>query len=168
MASRKSFLSASALAAGAFLAPGDVAASGADANAASPGPGRRRRALAIRVDAARAQFSAGVAASNSNGDERRYADNRASFAKTLPHNDLGEVQTSDFARLVAIVEREDPAGFENIPRDPLAVERINNPQAMYASDLVAADSEVPKIEPPPQFASARMAVEIGRTAWRAC
>jgi hypothetical protein len=128
---------------------------------------RRKRALAIRTDAARAQFSAVAVRNASNGDERRYADKRASFSKTLPHNDLGEVEAPAYARFVAIVERGDPSGFDEMPRDALAVERLNDPQAMYAYDLVASDSAASKLAPPPTFASARMALEMGELYWHA-
>ena len=51
------------------------------------------------------------------GDEERYADKRASFAKTLPHNDVGEVDVEAFKAFVAILTRGDTRGFETIPRD---------------------------------------------------
>jgi hypothetical protein len=167
MTSRKGFLSASALAAGSLLNPDELLAAGQPNATESAALPRRKRAYAIREDAARAHFAAGVPRNVSNGDERRYADKRASFSKTLPHNDLGEVEPADFATFVAIVERGAPAGFNEMPRDSQAVERLNNPQAMYAYDFVAADSHATHIVPAPDFASARMAVEMGELYWLA-
>src|SRR5262249_19124782 len=43
----------------------------------------------------------------SNGDEARYADKRASFAKTLPHNDAGEVDAEAFATFVSVLSSGD-------------------------------------------------------------
>ena len=40
-----------------------------------------------------------------NGDEERYPDYRVSFGKTLPHNDLGEVDSAAFRALLAEVRR---------------------------------------------------------------
>jgi hypothetical protein len=167
MSSRKGFLSASALAAGALLTPADILAAGPDQDqSGSASRSRRKRALAIRCDAARAHYAADIASNASNGDELRYADKRASFSKTLPQNDLGEVDPSAFARFVEIIARGDPAEFEAMPRDALAVDRLNNPQAMYAYDFVASDSHATKMAPPPAFASAQMAVEMGELYWQ--
>ena len=157
MTLRSEFLAASALIAGLGLAPQSPA----------PRSDRRKRALTIREEAARTHFLAALAANGSNGDEQRYADKRASFSKTLPHNEVGEVDVSAFSQLVAIIERGDPAGFEQLPRDPLAVERLNNPQAMYAYDFVASDSHATDVAPAPAFASAKMAVEMGELYWHA-
>lgn len=166
MTSRKDFLSASALTAGALLAPADAISAGAEASPGSPSL-RRNRALAIREQAARAHYASGVVVNRSNGDEARYADKRASFFKTLPQNDLGEVDPAAFARFVEIIERGDPAGFDRVPRDAVAVERLNDPQATFAYDFFAADGQADAIAPPPTFASARMAVEMGELYWHA-
>lgn len=167
MASRKSFLSAGALAAGALLSPREILAAAGAENAPANAAARRKRAFAIREGAAREHYLAGDAINASNGDERRYTDKRASFSKTLPHNDLGEVHPADFARFVAIVERGDAAAFETMPRDALATDRLNDPQAMYAYEYVADDSHATAMPPPPEFASAGMAVEMGELYWHA-
>ncbi|MBV8498536.1 MAG: phosphatase PAP2 family protein [Candidatus Eremiobacteraeota bacterium] len=167
MTSRKGFLSASALAASALLSPADAKPVPSSASVQPPSAARRRRALAIRNDAARAHYANDRATNTANGDELRYADKRASFSKTLPHDDLGEVDAAAFARFVAIVERGDPAGFDAMPRDEIAVDRLNDPQAMYAYDYVATDSAATRMPPPPAFASARMAVEMGELYWHA-
>ena len=167
MTSRKDFLSTSAVAAGALLIPNEAAAD-SSGGMQSPGPQvRRKRALATRENAARAHYLNDSAKNRSNGDERRYLDKRASFSKTLPHDDLGEVDAAAFARFVEIIERGDPAGFEAMPRAPHAVERLNDPQAMYAYEYVAADSAAEPVAPPPAFASPRMAVEMGELYWLA-
>jgi hypothetical protein len=168
MASRKGFLSASALAAGALLSPEELLASvSPPAGAPSQPATRRKRALAIRSEAARAHYTTGDPRNASNGDELRYADKRASFAKTMPQNELGEVEPAAFARFVAIVERGDPADFSDIPRDAAAVERLNDPQAMYAYDYFGSDSAATAMAAAPQFASGRMAVEMGELYWHA-
>src|SRR5262249_26261087 len=102
-----------------------------------------------------------------NGDEERYLDRRASFSKTMPHNELGEVDETAYRTWLAILASGDPAQFEQVPRDPEAVERLNNPQATYAIDLVGPDATALTLEPPPAFASRAMAAEMAELYWRA-
>lgn len=102
-----------------------------------------------------------------NGDEDRYPDRRASFAKTMPHDDLGEVNPDAYRAWLAILTSGDPAKFEQAPRDPQAAERLNNPQAAYAIDLVGPDPAALGIARPPAFASIGMAAEMAELYWGA-
>src|SRR5262249_60474056 len=89
------------------------------------------------------------------------------FSRTMPHNELGEVDATDYRRWLAILASGDPAQFEQVPRDPEAVERLNNPQATYAIELVGPDATALTLEPPPAFASRAMAAELAELYWRA-
>jgi hypothetical protein len=130
--------------------------------------GRRvQQSIEIRCDSARADTRQENPAPTTNGDEERYADRRANFAKTLPHNELGEVEPSAYADWLSILTRGDPGQFEHIPRDPLAVAKLNDPQAMYAFDLVGVDSHATHLAPPPAFASRAMAIEMAELYWQA-
>jgi hypothetical protein len=130
--------------------------------------GRRvQQSFEIRCDSARADTRQENPAPTTNGDEERYADRRANFAKTLPHNELGEVEPSAYADWLSILTRGDPGQFEHIPRDPLAVAKLNDPQAMYAFDLVGIDSHATHLPPPPAFASHAMAIEMAELYWQA-
>ena len=130
--------------------------------------GRRvQQSFEIRCDSARADTRQENPAPTTNGDEERYADRRANFAKTLPHNELGEVEPSAYADWVSILTRGDPGQFEHIPRDPLAVAKLNDPQAAYAFDLVGIDSHATHLPPPPAFASRAMAIEMAELYWQA-
>src|SRR5262249_48817742 len=110
-----------------------------------------------------------------NGDEERYLDRRASFSKTMPHNELGEVDATAYRKWLAILASGGPAQVQHlpphpqavVPRDPKAVERLNNPQATYAIDLVGPDATALTLEPPPEFASQAMAAEMAELYWRA-
>jgi hypothetical protein len=128
---------------------------------------RAEQSFEIRCDSARADTRRKNPAPTTNGDEELYADRRANFAKTLPHNELGEVEPSAYADWVSILTRGDPGQFERIPRDPLAVARLNDPQATYAFDLVGIDSHATHLPPPPAFASRAMAVEMAELYWQA-
>ena len=138
-----------------------------DANAAGPEPGSARQTAAylIRQVAAQAYLHEQPAARHSNGDEARYPDKRASFAKTLPHNDFGEVDPNAYAAFVAVLSNGDPTSFETIPRDPRAEVGLNDPQATYAFDLVGLDGAATSLDPPPPFASAAMSSEMAELYW---
>jgi hypothetical protein len=143
----------------AALGPGDV-------NAADGSP-RQTAAFHIRQAAAQTYLDEPQPVHRSNGDEARYADKRASFAKTLPHNDAGEVDAEAFATFVSVLSSGDPNGFETIPRDRNAEVDLNDPQAAYAFDLAGLDSAATSLDPPPTFASALMATEMAELYWLA-
>jgi hypothetical protein len=136
------------------------------ANAVPDGGARRQMAaFRIRQAAAEAYLHEQVPSHRSNGDEARYADKRASFAKTLPHNDAGEVDAEAFARFVSVLSNGDPDSFEALPRDPAAEVQLNDPQATYAFDVAGLDGAATNLDPPPTFASALMATEMAELYW---
>jgi hypothetical protein len=149
--------------AGAFGSPGGALA---QAPAAAPAAARQRAAFELRRDAAQAHLAAPPPAHATNGDEERYADKRASFAKTLPHNELGEVDAEAYATFRAILERGDPAAFAGMPRAPSARLRLSDPQSAYAYDLVSVDPAATRLAPPPAFASAEAAAEMAELYWQ--
>jgi hypothetical protein len=122
-------------------------------------------AFRIRQAAAHAYLDEQIPSQRSNGDEARYADRRASFAKTLPHNDAGEVDAEAFARFVSVLSSGDPDAFEALQRDPAAVVQLNDPQATYAFDLAGLDGAATSLDPPPTFASPLMAAEMAELYW---
>jgi hypothetical protein len=142
-----------------------------DAHAADPTPGawsaRQIAAFRIRQAAAQAHLDEQEPVHQSNGDEARYSDKRASFSKTLPHNDLGEVDAEAFAAFVSVLSSGDPNGFETIPRDRRAEVDLNDPQATYAFDLAGLDSAATSLDPPPAFSSGLMAADMAELYWLA-
>src|SRR5262249_2385705 len=128
---------------------------------------RQQLVFERRWTAAQAELNNAPALPATNGDEERYLDHRASFSKTMPHNEVGEVDATAYRGWLAILASGDPAQFEQVPRDPEAVERLNNPQATYAIDLVGPDATALTLEPPPAFASRAMAAEMAELYWRA-
>jgi len=169
--SRRALLEASAGAGLIAAAGGGVSAAPRpnDATAADPAlVGRTPHQLAafrVRQAAAQAYFDEHEPLHRSNGDEERYADKRASFAKTLPHNDNGEVDAEAFATFVSVLSRGDPSSFETIPRDRRAEVELNDPQATYAFDLAGLDGAATSLEPPPAFASTLMASDMAEVYW---
>jgi hypothetical protein len=128
---------------------------------------RQQFILDRRRDAALRQLRNNLPSHATNGDEDRYPDRRASFSKTMPHNDLGEVDPNAYRRWLEIVASGDPAQFEHAPRDPQAIERLNDPQAAYAIDLVGPDATALQFPASPAFASERMAAEMTELYWLA-
>src|SRR3974390_579838 len=94
-----------------------VAANAADQTPADGSP-RQLAAFQIRRDAAQAHLNEALPVHKSNGDAGRYVDKRASFSKTLPHNDAGEVDVDAFETFVTVLTSGEASGFETTRRDP--------------------------------------------------
>ena len=89
-------------------------------------PEARRRLVFERRDAsARAELGGILPTTATNGDEDAYVDRRASFSKTLRHNDLGEVQPGAYRQWLAILNSGDPAQFDSVPRFMVASARLS-------------------------------------------
>lgn len=100
-----------------------------------------------------------------NGDDERYANKIGSFTKTLPHNDLGEVDVDAYATLERARVTRDPAEFERIQ---LGLGRkLTSPQAGLAMDLEGPDSHHVMLPPAPRFDSAEEAGEAVEVYWMA-
>ena len=104
---------------------------------------------------------------NPNGDEDRYPDRRGSFTKTMPHDGLGEVESDAYQQWLAILASGKSAEFAKVPRDPSAVERLNNPQATYAFSLIGPDPTALPLASPPNFSSHAAAAEMAELYWLA-
>jgi hypothetical protein len=120
-----------------------------------------------RREAADAVMKTDPVAAETNGDEDRYPDRRASFSKTMPHNELGEVDPDAYREWLWILASGDFTRFERAPRDSEAIERLNNPQAAYSIDLVGIDPAALALTAPPAFASQAMATEMIELYWLA-
>ena len=101
----------------------------------------QRSAMQIRTDAAASRLKGPPAEQVTTGDEERYTDKRASFSKTLPDNEVGEVSPDAYRRFVNILLQGDPRLFAAMPRAANAELRLNNPQAAYAYELAGIDSQ---------------------------
>src|SRR5262249_46361952 len=83
----------------------------------STGPlSRIERARKIRVDAANAERALGVFPHPRNLDEERYPTRIANFTKTLPHNNLGEVDQAAYNALLQALRTRRFDDFEHIPQ----------------------------------------------------
>jgi hypothetical protein len=130
-----------------------------------PGVERADAAQWVRVEAANFQRTQPLPEHPDNGDEARYPSRFASYTKALPHDALGDVNTTEYNKLLTAVASGNPADFEAItlggPR------KLSNPQAAYAYQLEGADSHALAIAPAPTFASRETSGEMEELYWMA-
>jgi hypothetical protein len=138
----------------------------AHSDTSATGNARQHASYKLRRDAAGAYLAQTVSATIANGDEDRYADKRASFAKTLVHNDLGEPDTLNFQQLVDALATGDSDVLGQLPRSPEAQVKLNNPQAAYAFELGGLDSQATYTAAPPLFASRDQACDTAEVYWQ--
>lgn len=100
-----------------------------------------------------------------NGDDTRYPNYIGSYSKGMPHNSLGEVDPAAYAIYLNALRTGDPAAFEQIPTPGNLTQR--DPQAVYAYEVMGADSHAYALPPAPAFASAETAGEIVELYWQA-
>ncbi|HZH15128.1 MAG TPA: LamG-like jellyroll fold domain-containing protein [Archangium sp.] len=127
----------------------------------APGVARADAAQKVRVDAAAFQRGIPLPPHPDNGDEARYPSRFASYSKGLPHDGLGEVNPTEYTKLLTAVNSGNPADFEALTLGGGAGSRpLVNPQAAYAYQLEGADSHALAMAPAPAFASPEAAGEM--------
>ena len=127
----------------------------------------QQAAMRVRMEAAARSLERPPLEQITTGDEERYADKRASFSKTLPHNEIGEVSPEAYRLFVDILRQGNPKRFGEMPRAANAELRLNNPQAAYSYELVGIDSHSTAISWHPPFTSPWMASDMGELYWLA-
>jgi hypothetical protein len=126
---------------------------------------RFMKSYKCRIEAAKLAQKRPVINHLGNGDEERYPNKIGSFTKSLPHNQIGEVDLDAYATLVRARETRDPKLFEQIR---LGSERkLTSPQAGLAMDLQGPDSHHVTLPPAPRLASAEAAGESVELYWMA-
>lgn len=128
---------------------------------------RSAAAAELRRSAANSYLQNFIAVQQTNGDEGLYSDFRASFFKTLPQNELGEVDTAAYVALLDALRSGNSLDFEAIPLDPTAQRKLANPQGAYKFELTGRDSQATWMRPAPAFASAETSAEMGEVYWKA-
>lgn len=126
---------------------------------------RRDKAFQIRRNAALFQKNLPLPNHPCNGDEELYPNKIGNFSKTLPHNELGEVNINAYMSLIKALMTGNPDNFESIILG--GVVKLANPQASYAYDLVGPDSHHLSMIIPPSFNSAWIASEMAEDYWSA-
>ncbi len=129
------------------------------------GSRRANRAYHIRHQAAFYQRARPLPNHPTNGDEELYENRIGSYAKALPHNALGEVDTNAYHALVHAIETGKPADFAAIPSGGTVKQA--NPQAALSFGLEGADSHHLGTPAPPAFNSEVEAGEMAEVYWQA-
>lgn len=131
------------------------------------GPQHRRvMARLARVEAAQLAFTRPLPRMASNGEENDYGGKRiGNFAKGLPHNGLGEVDSAAYNQLLKALASGSNEDFEAIPLG--GVRPLRNPQAGLAYDLEGPDSHHLGMRPAPRIDSAEEAGEAAELYWMA-
>jgi hypothetical protein len=143
-----------------------LAPTAADALALGPATGkeRRRKSLKIRIEAAKQELRRPLAHHPTNGDEERYPNRIGNFSKTLPHNELGEV---DPAAYDALLEALKEGSFELMEDVPKEGGRFTNPLGGLAFGLEGPDTAAVGLNPPPSIASREWAADLAELYWMA-
>ncbi len=161
---RRDWLLGGAALAGLGLLDGAVLLPGAEAAGASAAD-RRERAYRVRLKAAEAIRRAPRPRLATNGDEAELPGFVATFSKSLPHDEKGEVDARAMRFLLKAIESGDHDDFERIPLGGQV--KLANPQAAFAFQLTGPDPSLVEIAPPPRFASPELAAEMVELYWQA-
>lgn len=127
---------------------------------------RRAQAVKVRLAAAKDQLRPDLPRQRTNGDDG-YRDRRASFFKTLPQNEFGEVDRSAYRKLLRALDSGEPRAFDRIPLDPSADRKLANPQASFKFEIAGRDGQNTFMRPAPKFAGRETAAEMGELYWKA-
>jgi hypothetical protein len=165
---RRQFLSAAGGLTATTILSSVTAESGTRANAQKPPQplqARRERALEIRKRDAVFQLSRDFPLPQNNGDENIYPTRFANFTKSLPHNDLGEVDQKAYLKFLQAVSSGLEADFAQIPLGGTV--QLANPQSAFAFNLEGVDPQSQVVEAPPGFATEEFAAEVAECYWLA-
>ena len=173
--SRRGFLrgfgGAGLMAAGGLAGAGSlIAPEPAAAQIVEPQGRRRSRAVSafqVRNEAARNLFDRRQPDQENNGDDAAYADYRASFFKTFPQNNLGEVDAAAYAQYLDALAAADQAALDAVPASPQADRKLANPLGAYAYEMTGGDGHTSRLPAAPTFAGAVTAAEMGEVYWQA-
>ncbi|MEM7454437.1 MAG: vanadium-dependent haloperoxidase [Planctomycetota bacterium] len=172
--SRRNFISAAAMLAGASAAGAPALMPRAAHAGFARGSSNMRRmidAKDIRFQAANIHFrySHGLSEQPVNGDDDRYAGESyyASFTKTMAHSSQGLVTPSAYEALLDAIATGDPADFDAIPLDSSSAFALANPQGAYRFTFAGLDGQATRIAAAPSFRSAETAAEMGELYWQA-
>ncbi|MEM8933415.1 MAG: twin-arginine translocation signal domain-containing protein, partial [Acidobacteriota bacterium] len=138
-----------------------ITPSTADAEVLGPADDATRAGQAARVR----QRAARNALANrppqaTNSDEMLYDDFRGSFFKTLPQNDLGEVDDAAYKALLTALDSGSSDDFAAVPLSVQADRKLANPMAAFAFEMTGGDGHSSRIPAAPAFASATTAAEM--------
>lgn len=126
---------------------------------------RAQSAYQVRVDAAQMELDQPLTEHINNGDEGFYPTKDGNFSKTLPHNNLGEVEAGAYNAFLQALSTGQNRDFERIPQAGNL--KLANPQAAFAYALLGPDPFQLAAPPAPTLVSAETAGEMVEVYWHA-
>jgi len=164
---RRGFLAGAGTAlAGVGLASGIVPASAADESVETAGlSARGEDLLQRRAEAGDFHLRRPEPTLATNGDEDRYRAGIASFTKTLPHNERGEVDDSAFEAMRLALLSGSKDDFDAIPEGLGA--KLANPRAAHCYSMSGGDAHLIDMPAVHSMSSARQAAEAAEVYWMA-
>lgn len=126
---------------------------------------RGNQAYKVRHNAALYQRTMPNPANLDNGDDSAYHNKIASYSKSFPHNQLGEVDTDAYGLYLRSLASSNTEDFEEIRLGGSV--KLTNPQAAYAFVLEGSDSHYLGMPPSPKFSDAETAGEMVELYWQA-
>jgi hypothetical protein len=126
---------------------------------------RVRDSYENREEAALAESQIPVPRQITNGDERTYSNFIGNYNKGLPHNNIGEVDTTAYRKFLNAVAQGTAAAFEQVPLG--GTTKLVNPMAGLALDLEGIDSHQLSIPAFPSVSSQALADEAVELYWMA-
>lgn len=126
---------------------------------------RRNAAFQVRHKAALAEKARGQIAHPTNGDEETFPSFIGNFTKTMPHNNLGEVDPVAYQALVDGLEAGSFAALEAVAKG--GTRTFLNPLGGLTFTMEGPDSPQPSATPPPSIASAEWAAQLAELYWMA-
>jgi hypothetical protein len=129
------------------------------------GSGRVAASMAYRIKMANIEAAVPVPPHSTNGDESLYTNKIGNYTKGLPHNGIGEVDSTAYATYSTALSSGLPSDFDAIPLG--GTSKLTNPQAGLAFDLEGTDAYQLVEPPPPTVASRQRADEAVELYWMA-
>ena len=120
----------------------------------------------FRIDRANVQRSEADTETPQNADRALMKDRdgvlyrTALFSKTLVHNEYGEVADKDWVWIDVAMRSGDQRYFDRIPRNPLSVRKLANPQGALAFQMEGADPFSVSMPAAPSMLSEQAAGEM--------
>ncbi len=124
-----------------------------------------QRSSAIAHERAEAHESERLPTPPTNGDEDLFPDGTASFTKTLPHNEIGELEPEVFSAFASALASGDADLIDQLPGG--GPRTLANPLAAHCFSLAGADPHSVPMPPVHALRSARQAAEAGEVYWMA-
>ena len=133
------------------------------------GQQRQQQVYQLRKEVAGYYKNLPLIPNTNNGDDARYANRLGSYSKGMPHNALGDVDTSAYNIYADAIDRGDWDAISDIPMGNSSATRLTfrNIASLWSIDYFGPDAHNVYLPPCPTFASRETAGEMVELYWQA-